>query len=233
MILSPPNVSQEATPAKNVWDYAGMGRDLQSMEQICYLGEQELERYQAPQLEAVTQSYFPLSREQARGDHMTNPNPFEEKKATLINKLNDTRSFILEAAASIPDNRVDEVFVGSWGILELLAHLRGWDLTNIEAARDILSGKVPNFYAEYDKDWASYNRKLVARYRQADLQSMISLVDASRSDLVALLNQLDADDIFGDHGVRRGNYKVTIARLIEADIKDGIEHLDQIRRFLD
>jgi hypothetical protein len=164
---------------------------------------------------------------------MTNPNSFEEKKATLISNLNEIRSSILEAAASIPDNRIDEAFVGSWGILELLAHLRGWDLTNIQAAKDILSGKVPDFYTESDKDWASYNAKLVSQHRQADLESMISSVDSSRADLVALLNQLDAKDIFGDHGVRRGSYKVTIARLIEADIKDGIEHLDQIRRFLE
>ena len=164
---------------------------------------------------------------------MTNPNSVEEKKATLISNLNDTRSSILEAAASIPNNRVDEAFVGSWGILELLAHLRGWDLTNIQAARDILSGKLPDFYAESDKDWASYNAKLVSQHRQADLESMIASVDSSRSDLVALLKKLDANDIFGDHGMRWGNYKVTIARLIEADIKDGVEHLDQIRQFLE
>lgn len=164
---------------------------------------------------------------------MTTSNSFEEKKATLINNLNETRTSILEAAASIPDSRINEAFVGSWGILELLAHLRGWDLTNIQAAKDILSGKVPDFYAESDKDWASYNAKLVSQHRQVDLESIISSVDSSRAELVALLNQLDAKDIFADHGVRRGSYKVTIARLIEADIKDGIEHLDQIRRFLE
>lgn len=163
---------------------------------------------------------------------MMNTKPLNEKKAKLIANLNDTRSSILEAAASLPDDRVDEEFVGSWGIMELLAHLRGWDLTNIQAAKAIPSGRLPDFYAEYDKDWATYNAKLVSRHRQDDLVTMISSVDASRSDLVVFLNQLDAEDIFGDHGVRRGNYKVTIARLIEADIKDGKEHLDQIRRFL-
>jgi hypothetical protein len=164
---------------------------------------------------------------------MTDPNSTEEHKAKLISNFNDTRSSILRAAGSIPDDRIDEAFVGSWGILEVLAHLRGWDLTNIQAAKDILSGKVPDFYAESDKDWASYNAKLVSQHREADLESMIASVDSSRSDLVALLNQLDAKDIFGDHGVRRGSYKVTIARLIEAETKDEIEHLDQIRRFLE
>ena len=162
---------------------------------------------------------------------MTKPSNFEERKAALIRKLNDTRSSILKAAASIPDEKIEEAFVGSWGILELLAHLRGWDLTNIRAAKDILSGKVPDFYAQSDKDWAAYNAQLVSQHRVADLESMISSVDSSRTELVALLDQLDARDIFGDHGVRRGSYKVTIARLIEADVKDGVEHLDQIRRF--
>ena len=164
---------------------------------------------------------------------MTKPNSLEMKKSSLISCLNETRKAILEAAASIPDDRVDEVFIGFWGILDLLAHLRGWDLTNIQAAKDILSGKVPDFYAESDKDWASYNAKLVDQHRQGDLESMIASVESSRSDLVEVLNQLDAEAIFGDHGIRRGSYKVTIARLIEADIKDGNEHLDQIRRFLE
>jgi len=164
---------------------------------------------------------------------MTDPNSTEVNKATLISNLNDTRSSILKAAKSIPKDRVDKDFVGSWGILELLAHLCGWDLTNIQAARDILSGNVPDFYAESDKDWASYNAKLVSQHREADLESMIASVETSRSDLVAFLNQLDSNDIFGDHGVRRGSYKVTIARLIEAETKDEIEHLDRIRRFLE
>ncbi|MFA9407075.1 MAG: ClbS/DfsB family four-helix bundle protein [Anaerolineales bacterium] len=164
---------------------------------------------------------------------MSNPNSLDQNKATLIRIFNETRSSILQAASSIPDERVGEVFVGSWGILELLAHLRGWDLTNVEAAKDILAGKVPDFYTESDNDWASYNAKLVSEHRQADLEKMIASVDASRSDLAVFLYDLDADDIFGDHGVRRGSYKVTIGSLIEADTKDGMEHLDQICRFLE
>jgi hypothetical protein len=164
---------------------------------------------------------------------MSDPISIEEHKATLISKFTDTRSSILRSAESIPDDRIDEAFVGSWGILEILAHLRGWDLTNIQAAKDILSGKVPDFYDERDKDWASYTAKLVSQHREADLESMIASVDSSHSGLVALLNQLDSKDIFGDHGVRRGSYKVTIARLIEAETKDEIEHMAQISRFLE
>jgi hypothetical protein len=164
---------------------------------------------------------------------MPNPKTLEENKTTLIDNFNDTRISILKAAILIPAERVDEAFIGTWGILELLAHLRGWDLTNLQAVKDIQSGKLPDFYAESDKDWVTYNTKLVAQHRQTDIESMISSVESSRSDLAALLDQLDAKDIFGDHGVRQGNNKVTISGLIMADIKDGIEHLDQISRFLE
>jgi hypothetical protein len=48
------------------------------------------------ELEAVTQSFLPLCRAKTPRDNMTNPNSFEEKKATLINNLNEIRSSILE-----------------------------------------------------------------------------------------------------------------------------------------
>lgn len=42
-----------------------MRRDLQLMDRICFCGEQELERFQAPQLEAVRP---PGERPEPRGD---------------------------------------------------------------------------------------------------------------------------------------------------------------------
>lgn len=158
--------------------------------------------------------------------------PLEDEKATLIRSFKDTRASILEIAGTVPTNRVGEAFIGSWGILDLLAHLRGWDLTNHQSAKDILVGKLPDFYSEYDQDWASYNAKLVALHRQDSLEKMISSVEESHSDLVAFLELLKPDNVFDDHGVRRGNYKVTISRLIEAETKDEQKHLDQIHGFL-
>lgn len=156
----------------------------------------------------------------------------EHRKTALIRKFNETRSLILASARLFTDENAGEAFVGSWGILEILAHLKGWDLANLASAKDILLGKVPDFYGEYDRDWASYNAKLVASFKQPDLEKMIEAVDESRAALLEYLEQLSPEDIFGDHGVRRKGYKVTIDRLIAADTKDVLEHLDQIRQFL-
>jgi hypothetical protein len=167
-----------------------------------------------------------------QGELMPEIQSLEAKKISLMKEFNETRLKVLDAARLFSGENVHKAFVGSWGILEILAHLKGWDLTNLDAARSILLGQVPDFYAYYDKDWASYNARLVAQWKQPDLEMMIKAVDESRAEMVEYLKQLSPDDLFGDHGVRRKRYKVTISRLIEADTKDVNEHLDQIRHFL-
>ena len=55
----------------------------------------------------------------------------------------------------------------------------------------------------------------------------------SQDQLIAYLESLPAETFEKDFGVRTGrNYKVTIARLLQADIKDGQEHLEQVRDFM-
>ena len=157
---------------------------------------------------------------------------FEEQKESLLQEFIAARSSILEAARSFPLNQLNEAFVGEWGILELLAHLRGWDFTNLEASQAILACKLPDFYSRHDRDWASYNAELVSRYKQDNPGSMIASVEASFTELIDYLQGLSAGDIFGDHGVRRGSYKVLISRLIAAETKDEQKHLEQIREFL-
>jgi len=70
----------------------------------------------------------------------------EEKKARLLNSLLNVRGRILAKASKLSSDDEDEVFLGTWSIKDLLAHLAGWDVTNLEAARDILKGELPGFY---------------------------------------------------------------------------------------
>lgn len=69
-------------------------------------------------------------------------------------------------------------------------------------------------------------------HKQYDLEKMIAAVDESRAAVNEYLEQLKPEDLFGDHGVRQKGYRVAIARSIEADTKDVLEHLDQLRQFL-
>ena len=156
----------------------------------------------------------------------------DTKKKTLLNELSQVRKDILIAARQFDPRQQEMVFIGSWSLLDLLAHLVGWDHTNKLAAQEIIRGKAPSFYGHYDKGWVSYNATLVSRHKKETIREMIRCAESSHEELIRYLNGLSPDVIFEDHGIRRGRYKVIISRLLEAEKEDEIRHLEQIRNHI-
>jgi hypothetical protein len=156
----------------------------------------------------------------------------QASKQELLSAVIETRTAVLQAASGLSPETQDAVFLGVWSVKDLIAHLIGWDYANLAAAKDIQAGKLPEFYAHYDKDWTSYNAKLVAKYKRDDFDELLALARDSQGQLITYLESVPAEAFEQDFGVRTGrNYKVTIARLLQAELKDGQEHLQQIRDF--
>ncbi len=156
----------------------------------------------------------------------------EEKKRTLLVGFVEGRRNLFSLAEQIHIRLQDQVFLGTWSIRDMLAHLIGWDYSNLEAIQAILSSRLPAFYGFIDKDWRSYNARLVDMYKKGDVPDLIQAGRVSMKVLVERLAELPANDIYKDHGVRYRGYKVTIARLVEAETKDEVVHLEQIQGFL-
>ena len=151
-------------------------------------------------------------------------------KQELLSAVIETRTTIIHAASGLSPTAQDTIFLGIWSVKDLIAHLIGWDFTNLAAAKDIQAGKLPEFYAHYDKDWKTFNAELVAKYKRDDFEELLALSRDSQGQLIAYLESVPAEAFEKDFGVRSGrNYKVTIARLLQAELKDGQEHLEQIR----
>ncbi|NIM95894.1 MAG: ClbS/DfsB family four-helix bundle protein [Anaerolineales bacterium] len=156
----------------------------------------------------------------------------DKKKSVLLSGLVEVRASILDEARRIKPEDEERAFIGEWSINDLLAHIAGWDKTNLAAAREILQGEVPSFYAHYDKGWASYNAELVKTYKRGSLEAMIELVESTHRELVEYLEDLSPEDLFEDRGIRASGYKVTIGRLLDVERTDEEEHLAQIRSFI-
>lgn len=157
----------------------------------------------------------------------------QAKKDRIISGLVETRRKILDSASSLSPAKQDEIFLGVWSIKDLLAHLVGWDFTNLEAAKAILAGKTPNFYSYHDRDWKSYNARLVAEYKKDDFADLLSSVEDSHQTLIDFLKTIPAEEFDKDRGVRFKGYKVTIARLLKVEIDDERTHHTQIEEFID
>ena len=157
----------------------------------------------------------------------------ESNKDELLSALTETRTAILQAASQLSPEAQDTVFLGIWSVKELIVHLAGWDFTNLEAAKDIQAGKLPEFYAHYDKDWKTYNAALVAKYKRDNFEELLALARDSQGQLIAYLESLPAEIFEYDFGVRSGRgTRVTIVRLLQAELKDEQEHLEQVQEFM-
>ena len=155
----------------------------------------------------------------------------EARTSEIISGLIEARRSIVETASSLPPAAQDKVFLGVWSVKDLLAHLVGWDFANIEAAEAILAGRLPGFYAHHDRDWRTFNAGLIATYKRDDFGELLSSVGESHRKLIDFLKTVPAEEFTMDRGLRFKGYKVTIARLMQAEADDEKEHYEQVKEF--
>ena len=155
----------------------------------------------------------------------------QAKKDTVISELVETRRKILDAVSSLSPEQQDEIFLGIWSVKDLLAHLVGWDFANMEAAKALLAGQLPGFYSHHDRDWKTYNARLVAEYKKDDFADLLSSVEDSHQKLIDLIRAIPAEEFGKDRGVRFKGYKVTIASLLQVEANDEKTHHAQIEEF--
>jgi hypothetical protein len=154
-----------------------------------------------------------------------------EKSSTLLSGLTSARSSILQYVETIPPDREDEVFLGIWSIKDLLAHLEGWDHTNLQAIQEILAGKPPTFFQFADRDWQRYNQTLVQRYRRDSLDEQLANQDRSHQQLMLFLESLPAQELVNGKVKRDNGRTITIRNLILSETRDELQHAEQIRGY--
>ncbi len=155
----------------------------------------------------------------------------ETKKKLLLDGLVEARRGILESVRLLPDRCMDEIFLGSWSVKDLIAHLVGWDYTNLQAIREIQAGQVPSFFQYYDKDWQSYNHTLVGKYRIEPFGRLLAEADQSHRELLNYLETLSPGIVVEGKASRENRRSVTIQNLLRAEAGDEAKHAEQIKAY--
>lgn len=159
------------------------------------------------------------------------PSP-EARKAELLETLTRARGELIAAAEALPPEKRRAVFLGDWSAADIVAHLIGWDVTNLEAADSLLAGRLPAFYEHHDRDWRSYNAQLVTTYGNGDWEALLDAASASHQRLLDRLEAIPPAEFERDRGLRFRGWKVTIARLLAAEAKDEETHRAQVEAFV-
>jgi hypothetical protein len=75
------------------------------------------------------------------------------RKEAIVKGPVEARKRIVDKASRLTPEAQNEVFLGCWKIKDLLAHLIGWNYTNIQAVTDIRSGNTPHVFEHWDPSW--------------------------------------------------------------------------------
>jgi len=143
-------------------------------------------------------------------------------KDELIQGLVDARRKVLQTALSLSPEQRDEVFLGVWSAKDVLAHMAGWDDTNVQAVQEILAGQRPSFWQYQDHDWQSYNARLVAQYRREDWAELLAELDRSHRALIAYLQSVPVESYMRHRA---------IASLLRTEARDEEKHARQMEEF--
>lgn len=155
----------------------------------------------------------------------------EALKNHLLSDVDRVRTDLITAATSIPADKREEAFLGTWNVQDLIAHLIGWDYTNIQAVQDVLAGQLPQFYAHHDRDWRTYNAELVVKYSRDNWDDLLAAAADSHQQLMTSLQAIPAEEFDRDRGIRFRGWRVTIARLLQAEAEDEATHGQQVADF--
>jgi hypothetical protein len=154
-----------------------------------------------------------------------------KKKTAIVQDLKDVRRQIIETILSTPEEKMDQPFLGIWTLKDLLAQLVGWDISNLDAIKNLLTGQLPAFFLYVDKDWQEYNAQLAERYREQDFQVLLQALIDSHIRLLEFVEGLP-DEVFEDHhGVEYKGNQITISRLLEIEAQDERARLSLMRAF--
>lgn len=158
------------------------------------------------------------------------PTP-EDKRTALIAELSAARRAVLDAARALPPAAQDTPFIGIWSVKDLLAHLVGWDATNQQAVQDMLEGKYPSFFQYYDKDWQTYNARLVQTYQIEPFSALLAAVERSHRQLVAFLEALPAETLLKLKATSTKGRTITARFLLVFEARDERLHAGQVEAF--
>lgn len=146
-------------------------------------------------------------------------------KQKLLREADEAYGELQEAIRGLDDGQMDRVWLGTWGVREILIHASGWHRAMIPALGRIGRHEPP--YPEglsYD-DADAWNARFVEAQRGAKLIDVLSELEASHRDFVAAAAALPEEHLAAGETARD---------LVEgAGAQHYREHAAQIRHWRD
>jgi hypothetical protein len=105
-------------------------------------------------------------------------------KATLLREADEAFGELRQAVAGLGDEAMGRVWLGTWGVREILIHISGWHREAIPGFARIARGEsAPYPPGTYD-DFDAWNARFVAQKSGVKMADVLAELEASHRDFV-------------------------------------------------
>lgn len=125
-------------------------------------------------------------------------------KTTMLRQAEDAFAELRQSIDGLTDEQMRRVWLGSWGVREILIHISGWHDAMIAAFANVAKGEAPYPPGTYD-DFDGWNARFVERktgVKTADVLAELDLSHRRFVDAAAVL----AEPHFASGGAARDSF---------------------------
>jgi len=120
----------------------------------------------------------------------------------LIQTTEQEYGKLREAVNGLADAQLSEVWLGTWGVREIMAHIAGWHREMQPALERLARGEAPYADGTYD-DYNGWNARFVDARKDVKTGDIVREADVSHRDFVGAVARL-SDDALAEGQLARG-----------------------------
>lgn len=121
----------------------------------------------------------------------------------------------------LDEHRMTEVWLGTWGVRQIVAHIAGWHHEMIPALERVARGEAPYTDGTYD-DFDRWNTQFVDQRKDVATGDLLEELDASHRALLDAVARLSESDLTEGgaarglvDGIGAGHYREHAAQITE------------------
>jgi Protein of unknown function (DUF1706) len=104
-------------------------------------------------------------------------------KSTMVRQAEEAFTELRQAVDGLTDEQMSRVWLGSWGVREILIHISGWHDAMIPALGNIARDEAPYPPGTYD-DFDAWNARFVERKAGVKVADVLAELDGSHRRFV-------------------------------------------------
>ena len=115
-------------------------------------------------------------------------------KAAVLREADETFEELVRTVDGLGEDEFTHVWLGTWGVREILIHISGWHREMIPALERVARGEAPHPTGMYD-DFDAWNARFVERKAGAKRDEILEELGAAHRDFMDAARALPETDL--------------------------------------